>query len=87
MTDTEKTLLDAINEMAEQAPSVGLCSTPFRMIHAQVWEIVKERDELLKYRTPRAIKGWSCPSCGNMIDPFDDYCANCGQRLTYKGGE
>ena len=90
MTDTEKTLLDAINEMAQQAPSVGLCSAPFKIMHEQVAAIIAERDELLKYRTPTPVepkKGWygKCPTCGAVfLDPYLPYCGNCGQALIFE---
>lgn len=90
MTTAEKDLLDGIVEMAERAPSLGLCAAPYRILHTQVWEIIKERDELLKYRAPAKVlqnNGWSgkCPSCGAIfLDDLTNYCGNCGQRIAFE---
>ena len=81
MTMLETTLLNSITEMAEQTPSVGLCPAPFRTMHALVWEIVKERDELMRYREPQTATGGKCPRCGRFVDPYDNYCGDCGQRI------
>lgn len=81
MTDTEKLLLDSINDMAEQAPSVGLCAAPFRVMHTMTWEIISERDKLLVYRLPQIAEGGRCPTCGTFADPYANYCWKCGQRI------
>ena len=81
MTDTDKLLLDSITDMAEQAPSVGLCSVPFRVMHTMTWEIISERDKLLGYRIPIIATAGKCPTCGTIADPYANYCWKCGQRL------
>lgn len=48
MNQVEKDLLDQIEEMAEQAPSVGLCSLPFRILHTRVLAIIHENETLKK---------------------------------------
>ena len=48
MNQVEKDLLDQIEEMAEQAPSVGLCSLPFRILHTRVLALIHENDTLKK---------------------------------------
>lgn len=27
------------------------------------------------------VKFCACPDCGNIIDPHDNYCRYCGQKL------
>lgn len=44
MTDQE--LLDGLDEMIAQAPGVGLCSLPFKIVRERVAEIIAERDRL-----------------------------------------
>ena len=91
MTQHEQILLEQLNTMAEQAPSVGLCSAPFRAIHTLVMELVAERDKLLEYRVEKPVKPykpWSgkCPSCGVVfVDDSTPYCGNCGQKISFKG--
>lgn len=46
MTDEQKILLDSIQDMAEQAPKVGLCSMPFRIMYDRVSEIIAENTHL-----------------------------------------
>lgn len=46
MTDAE--LLSGIDEMIKDAPSVGLCPLPFKLIRDAVAELIKERDALKK---------------------------------------
>lgn len=46
MREQDKLLLDGIREMEEQAPTVGLCSYPFRLIRQSVEALIAERDEL-----------------------------------------
>lgn len=48
MRAIEREVLDGISKMADQAPDLGLCPTPFRIIHAQFMEAVLERDKLRK---------------------------------------
>lgn len=44
MTDAE--LLSGIDEMIKDAPGVGLCPLPFKIIRDRVAELIKERDDL-----------------------------------------
>ena len=46
MREQDKLLLDGIREMEEQAPAVGLCSYPFRVVRERVEALIAERDEL-----------------------------------------
>ena len=50
MTETEQYFLNDIQRLADEAPSVGLCSLPFKTIHAKVAAIIKENDKLAEYR-------------------------------------
>ena len=45
---TGKEIIDGIDEMIEQAPGVGLCSFPFKILRDGVNELIAERDELKK---------------------------------------
>lgn len=89
MTDSEKQFIEGVKQMEEQAPGVGLCSMPFRMIREELERVYKERDELVQYRTPAAVqprKGYAgkCPSCGVVfLDDSTGYCGNCGQALKW----
>jgi len=47
MSDTDKALLDGIAQMEKDAPAVGLCPLPFRVLYQQVETIIRERDDLL----------------------------------------
>lgn len=53
MTREEREILDDIEQMAEQAPSFGLCAMPFQILHTRVLEIIAERD-LLQTRVSSA---------------------------------
>ena len=44
MTDAE--LLAGIDEMIKDAPGVGLCTMPFKMIRDAVAKLIAERDAL-----------------------------------------
>ena len=46
MRDKDKVLLAGILEMEEQAPSVGLCSYPFKVLRQAVEELIEERNAL-----------------------------------------
>ena len=46
MSDRERALLDGIRQMEEQAPGVGLCSYPFKVVRREVERIIEERDAL-----------------------------------------
>lgn len=48
MTKDEQELLDDIEQMAEQAPGVGLCSLPFQILHTRVLMLIHENDSLKK---------------------------------------
>ena len=45
---TDKELLDGIDEMIEQAPSVGLCAFPFKILRDGVAKLIAERDACVK---------------------------------------
>lgn len=46
MTKNDQALLAAVKEMEEQAPSVGLCGFPFKILREEIAAIIAERDEL-----------------------------------------
>lgn len=46
MTDEQKILLESIKDMADQAPNVGLCSMPFRVMYDRVAELIAENTHL-----------------------------------------
>lgn len=89
MTYTEKTMLDGVAKLADEAPDSGLCPIPFRLIHAQMLELIHERDELRGYREPKKVLEYigycgKCPSCGAVfLDPSTPYCGNCGQAIVF----
>lgn len=53
MRKKDKELLDGINEMIEQAPEVGLCSFPFKILRDSVTELIAERDRLDNQAEPQ----------------------------------
>ena len=46
MSDKDRALLDGIRAMAEQAPGVGLCAYPFKVVRQEVERLIEERDAL-----------------------------------------
>ena len=46
MSDKDRALLDGIREMEEQAPTVGLCAYPFKVVRQGVERLIEERDAL-----------------------------------------
>ncbi len=91
MNEREKTVLDGVKQMEEQAPGVGLCAMPFRVIWEEMERIIAERDGLLAYREPKCVlpdKRYFgvgvCPRCGAVfVDSNTNYCGNCGQLLDF----
>lgn len=91
MNEREKTMLDGLKQMEDDAPSVGLCATPFRLIREEMERIIVERDGLMAYREPQRVlpdKRYYgvgvCPRCGAVfIDSSTPYCGNCGQKLAF----
>lgn len=91
LTDYE--LMAGIDEMIEDAPGVGLCKLPFKMIRDAVADVVSERNRLKAYRTPQPVKPYTdpfidgvgrCPRCNAVfLDSSTRYCGNCGQRLAW----
>lgn len=90
---TEKELLDGLNEMIADAPGIGLCALPFRMIQDAVAELITNRNQLKSYRVPQAVKPYTghfvdgvgrCPRCDAVfLDKSTPYCGNCGQALEW----
>ncbi|MBR7150423.1 MAG: hypothetical protein IKD01_05350 [Oscillospiraceae bacterium] len=91
MTEREKTVLDGLKQMEAEAPSVGLCVTPFRVIREELERVYAERDGLMAYREPKRVlpdKRYFgvgvCPSCGAVfLACSTNYCGNCGQAITF----
>jgi hypothetical protein len=46
MTDKDRQLLDSVKQMEEQAPEVGLCGFPFKILHDEIAKLIAERDAL-----------------------------------------
>ena len=46
MRDKDRALLDGIREMEEQAPGVGLCAYPFKVVRQEVERLIEERNAL-----------------------------------------
>lgn len=91
MNEREKTVLDGLKQMEDEAPSVGLCATPFRLIREEMEQVIRERDGLMAYREPKRVLPDQryfgvgvCPRCGVVF--FNDstpFCGNCGQAITF----
>lgn len=90
MRSKDRELLDGINEMIEQAPSVGLCAFPFKIIRDAVADLITEKNALLEKNTPKPVLPYfgyegKCPSCGVIfLDRSTMYCGNCGQALQWE---
>ncbi len=48
--NTAQELLDGLREMEEEAPGVGLCTLPFKLLIGKAEEIIAERDRLAAVR-------------------------------------
>lgn len=46
MSEKDQALLDAVKEMEDQAPSVGLCGFPFKILREEIAKLIDERDAL-----------------------------------------
>lgn len=46
MTKNDQALLDGVKQMEEEAPSVGLCGFPFRILREEIAKLIEERDSL-----------------------------------------
>lgn len=46
MTEKDRALLSGVDEMIEQAPSVGLCAFPFKILREEIENLISERDAL-----------------------------------------
>ena len=86
---THEELLDGIDEMIKDAPGVGLCALPFRIIRDEVADLIKEVEELKSYREdarvlPYQLYAGKCPKCGVVfLDDSTAYCGNCGQKIRF----
>lgn len=89
MRSEDRALLNAIEEMEKDAPGVGLCAYPFKILRDQVSDIISEREDLASYRTPMKPNSYKlyagqCPRCGVVfLDCSTNYCGNCGQALDW----
>lgn len=48
MTDKDRGLLNAVKQMEEEAPSVGLCGFAFKILYDEIEALISERDALLE---------------------------------------
>lgn len=89
--NTAQELLDGLREMEEEAPGVGLCTLPFKLLIGKAEEIIAERDRLAAYREEKMVKPYTghagqCPSCGLVFrDGLTHFCGNCGQAIRWSG--
>jgi hypothetical protein len=91
MSEKDQALLAAVNEMEEQAPSVGLCGYPFKILRKEIAKLIEERDGLLAYREPKRVLPEKryfgvgiCPRCGVVfVNDSTPFCGNCGQALEW----
>lgn len=44
MTDNERALLDSVKQMEKDAPGVGLCSYPFKILYDEIERLIQDRD-------------------------------------------
>ena len=85
MTRDESELLDNIKKMEDDAPNVGLCSLPFKILRAQVTQIIAEKDEQLrnsldneKIRSQlKVCRNELCLRCGNYKEAHKGLCDGC----------
>lgn len=88
--NTAQELLDGLREMEEEAPGVGLCTLPFKLLIGKAEEIIAERDKLAAYRQATPVKKHGntigyCPRCGIAVNSVvDDFCGNCGQAISWE---
>lgn len=85
MTRDESELLDNIKKMEDDAPNVGLCSLPFKILRAQVAQIIAEKDELLRTEADikrigsqlQVCRNELCLRCGNYKEAHKGACDGC----------
>lgn len=85
MTKDESNLLDNLKQMEDDAPNVGLCSLPFKILRAQVTQIIAEKDELLKNSLGidkvlsdiKVCRNELCLRCGNYKEAHKGACDGC----------
>ena len=78
---------EAIQHCKEKAVGCDACSDE----HRQLAEWLKELRVLRRINKPvRAKKTgdgmtwwYECTQCGTAIDPHDNYCRHCGQRMEW----
>ena len=56
MRKKDQALLDCIDEIISQAPEVGLCAFPFKILRDSVSDLIKERDALESPYKPEYIE-------------------------------
>lgn len=92
MKTRDEELLKSIEEMGEDAPGLGICSYPFKILRGEVEALIAERDELAGYRNPMKVNSYrlyagQCPRCGVVfLDDSTSFCGNCGQALDWGHG-
>lgn len=79
--------MDGLREMEEEAPSVGLCTLPFKLLISKAEEIIAERDRLAEYREEKPLVRHGntlgvCPRCGTPVfGVASAFCGFCGQAI------
>lgn len=89
--DNAQDLLSGLDEMAEEAPGVGLCSLPFKLLRQKAEALIEERNKLAAYREEKPLVRHGntmgvCPRCGTPVFGVSNFCNFCGQAITWKGG-
>ena len=83
---TDKELIEGIDEMIEQAPGVGLCAFPFKILRDGVNELIESRDALVKkaYELQDELDTLKVPSVGYAEDgvEFSDVLGFIGRFST-----
>lgn len=86
--NTAQELLDGLREMEEEAPGVGLCALPFKLLIGKAEEIISERDKLAAYREGKPLVRHGntighCPRCGTSVFGVSNFCGFCGQAIRW----
>ena len=72
MTKNDQALLDAVKQMEEEAPSVGLCGFAFKVLREEIEKIIAERDALATAQEWISVKDLLPPPETDVMVAFDD---------------